>query len=53
MSRRSSSSPLEILLGLIGTALVTAVVAAGTYIWRVYTAKPEYEDQPNQGSDQQ
>lgn len=46
---RHSVSPLEQLLGLIGTALVTL----GTFIWRVYTAKPEYEDQPTQGSDQQ
>lgn len=45
MSRRSSSSPLEILLGLLGTALVT--VAA--YIWRVYTAKPDYSN--SQGND--
>ncbi|MFT0721969.1 hypothetical protein ACDX36_26165 [Pseudomonas aeruginosa] len=45
---RHSVSPLEQLLGLIGTALVTL----GAFIWRVYTAKPEYEDQPTQGSDQ-
>ncbi|HFT8653731.1 TPA: hypothetical protein ACGSS8_005464 [Pseudomonas aeruginosa] len=49
MSRRSSSSSLEILLGLLGGALV----ALGAFIWRVYTAKPEYDDQPNQGSDSQ
>lgn len=49
MSRRSSSSSLEILLGLLGGALV----ALGAFIWRVYTAKPEYDDQPTQGSDQQ
>ncbi|MDA3250725.1 hypothetical protein [Pseudomonas aeruginosa] len=49
MSRRSSSSSLEILLGLLGGALV----ALGAFIWRVYTAKPEYDDQPNQGSDPQ
>jgi len=46
MSRRSSSSSLEILLGLLGGALV----AIGAFIWRVYTAKPEYDDQ-QQGSD--
>lgn len=49
MSRRSSSSPIEILLGLLGGALV----AIGAFAWRVYTAKPEYDDQPKQGSDQQ
>ncbi|MFL3965607.1 hypothetical protein LER48_35015 [Pseudomonas aeruginosa] len=38
MSRRSSSSSLEILLGLLGGALV----AIGAFIWRVYTAKPDY-----------
>lgn len=48
MSRRSSSSPIEILLGLLGTALVTAAA----YIWRVYTVRPTYDDQP-QGSDQE
>lgn len=46
---RHSVSPLEQLLGLIGTALVTL----GAFIWRVYTAIPEYEEQPTQGSDQQ
>lgn len=51
MSRRSSSSPIEILLGLIGSALAFGA-AAGAYIWRVYTVKPEYDDQPTQGSDQ-
>ncbi|MEQ1005035.1 hypothetical protein ABLT12_28470 [Pseudomonas aeruginosa] len=45
---RHSASPLEQLLGLLGTALVTL----GAFIWRVYTAKPEYEEQPTQGSDQ-
>ena len=43
MSRHSASS-LEQLLGLIGTALVTLAA----FIWRVYTAKPEYDDQPTQ-----
>jgi hypothetical protein len=46
---RHSTSPLEQLLGLIGTAMVTLAA----FIWRVHTAKPEYEDQPTQGSDQQ
>lgn len=41
---RHSASPLEQLLGLIGTALVTLAA----FIWRVYTAKPEYDDQPTQ-----
>jgi hypothetical protein len=45
MSRRSSSSSLEILLGLLGGALV----ALGAFIWRIYTAIPDYP-QP-QGSD--
>ncbi|HGM5026197.1 TPA: hypothetical protein ACKPXH_003939 [Pseudomonas aeruginosa] len=49
MSRRSSSSSIEILLGLLGGALV----ALGAFIWRVYTAKPKHEEQPTQGSDQQ
>lgn len=39
---RHSVSPLEQLLGLIGTALVTLAA----FIWRVYTAKPEYDDLP-------
>ncbi len=34
---RHSVSPLEQLLGLIGTALVTLAA----FIWRVYTAKPD------------
>ncbi|WP_213159186.1 hypothetical protein [Pseudomonas aeruginosa] len=38
MSRRSSSSSLEILLGLLGGALV----AIGAFIWRVYTARHDF-----------
>lgn len=34
---RHSVSPLEQLLGLIGTALVTLAA----FIWRVYTSKPD------------
>ena len=49
MSRHSSSSSIEILIGLLGGALV----ALGAFIWRVYTAKPQYDEQPKQGSDEQ
>lgn len=45
MSRRNSTSSIEILLGLLGGALV----AVGAFIWRVYTARPDYP-QP-QGND--
>lgn len=38
MTRRSSSSSIEILLGLLGGALV----AIGAFIWRLYTAKPNF-----------
>lgn len=48
MSRRSSSSSLEILFGLLGGALV----ALGAFIWRVYTAKPDEILQPNKGDNQ-
>lgn len=45
MSRRSSSSSLEILLGLLGGGLL----AIGAFIWRVYTARPDFPQV--QGSD--
>lgn len=49
MSRRSSSSSLEILLGLLGGALV----AVGAFIWRVYTATPDFpQAQTNEDQEQ-